>query len=288
MIFRLRRFLLLLLLLLLSACPQLPQPFQHDGVNPLLRLDGRAGVALILESGVSRNFATALRDSMNRMDVPVFLEGAPQSALALRLQLRKGSERTGLTELEMFWQLQDAEGLAIGHYDQLANVALSDWERGAPALMKRLADEAAPKLAGLMPIEDGTRPLVNAPSKPADKQLLVLEFVKGAPGDGNEALTRAMRLAMSANGIGLIEQAGPGAFRLQGQANVAKAGSNSESLHLEWRLLDPNGAEMALLELDGAVPAGLLEKPWGPMAGEIVASTAIELAGLIKDAGKKR
>ncbi|CAA6603967.1 conserved exported hypothetical protein [Rhodospirillaceae bacterium LM-1] len=286
MIFRARRF-SLFLLFLLAACPQLPQPFQHDAVNPLLRLDGRAGVVLILESNVPRTFATALRDSLNRQDVPVFLEGAPQDAFPLRLHLRKGTERAGLVELEMFWQLHDAEGLTIGHYDQLANVAASDWEKGAPSLMKRLADAAAPQLATLMPIEDGTRPLVSTPSKPADKQLLILEFVKGAPGDGNEALARAMRLALSANGIGLIEQAGPKAFRLQGQASVAKAGSNSESLHLEWRLLDPNGAEMALLELDGAVPAGLLEKPWGPMAGEIVASTAIELAGLIKDAGKK-
>lgn len=282
----LRLFFLLALLLLTAACPQLPQPFQHDQANPLLLLDGRAGVFLAFDDSVPAALIPALRAALMKQDVPVFLESPPTEALPLRLKLHKSAPRANTVELELFWELYDSEGLIIDHYDQKLRVVTDDWDKGSSALMKRLADEAAPHLAHLMPVEDGTRP--EAAAAPVLRPRLFVAPVEGAPGDGNDALARAMRLSLSANGIELVEKHGSDAFQLRGKATVTKADSRSERLHVEWTLLDAKGGEMAAMDQEGLVPAGLLHKPWGSLAGEIVASTAIELSGILKDAVKKR
>jgi hypothetical protein len=278
------RFFSLAALLLLAACPQLPQPFQHDGANPLLEIDGKAGVVLAFETDIPKALAPALRDALVRHDVPAFLDKAPREAFPLRLKLRKNAPRANTVELELFWELYDTDGLIVDHYDQKLRVVESDWDKGAPALMKRLANEAAPHLAGLMPADEGTKANSQLAALGAKPRLFV-QPVTGAPGDGNDALARAMRLSLSANGIEMTEGAGTGIYRLQGTTKVAKADAKSDNLRLDWTLFDPSGAEMATLDQEGLVPSGLLDKPWGPLAGEIVAGTAIELSALIKQVG---
>lgn len=281
-----RLFFLLALLLLTAACPQLPQPFQHDQANPLLLLDGRAGVFLAFDESAPAALLPALRAALMKQDVPVFLDKPPAEALPLRLKLRKAAPRADTVELELFWELYDSDGLVIDHYDQKLRVVVADWDKGVPALMKRLADEAAPHIARLMPVEEGTRQ--DEAATPGPRPRLFVAAVEGAPGDGNDAMARAMRLSLSASGIELVERPGEGIFQLKGKAAVARADSKSEKLQVEWTLLDPRGGEMASMDQAGLVPLGLLHKPWGTLAGEIVAGTAIELAGLLKDAAKPR
>lgn len=277
-----KRILALALLLLAAACPQLPQPFQHDQDNPLLLLDGRAGVFFVFDESAPVALVPALRAALMKQDVPVFLDKPPTEALPLRLKLHKSAPRANTVELELFWELYDSDGLVIDHYDQKLRVVVDDWDKGVPTLMKRLADEAAPHLARLMPVEEGTRQDETASS--ARRPRLFVAAVEGAPGDGNDALARAMRLSLSANGIELVEKTGGDVFQLKGKASVAKADSKSEKLHVEWTLLDAKGDEMAAMDQEGLVPLGLLSKPWGALAGEIVAGTAIEVSALLKDA----
>lgn len=277
------KLLVWLLLPLLAACPKLPQPFEHDQANPLLVLDGRGGVFFDLDPTAPRPFALALKAALMKQDVPVFMEKPPAEALALRLKLRPGPERGGTREIEFFWELLDREGLAVGHHDQKARVLSDDWQKGAQALMKRLADDAAPALAALMPVEDGTKP---ASPDAVKKIAIFIPPVEGAPGDGNDALMRAMRLALSANGMSLLEQPQPGAYQLKGKVSLGRSDPKGDKLHLEWTLQDAKGGEMASLDQDGMVAKGLLDKPWGSLASEIVAGTAIELAGLLKEAAQ--
>ncbi|TAN44983.1 MAG: hypothetical protein EPN26_16435 [Rhodospirillales bacterium] len=275
----------LCLVFLLAACPKLPRPFEHGTTNPLLDLDGKAGVILAFDQEIPENFAAAIQSALAKRDVPARLDNALPGALPLHLRARRTDQRGGSADMELFWELHDAEGLIIDHYDQRVRVNEKEWEQGNPLLMKRLAEEAAPKLAGLMPVEDGARPS-DSPVAQEAKTLLLLERVEGAPSDGNAALARSMRLALSVKNITMAEGPGDDVFRLIGKVKVDKAPPASQRLHIDWILTDPHGGEMAVLEQDGAVPEGLLDKPWGPLAGEIVAGTAQDLAGLLKEAGK--
>jgi hypothetical protein len=272
------------LALLLAACPQLPRPFEHERANPLLDLDDRAGVVLAFESDIPADFAKAVQTALAKQDVPARIEAAPKGALPLKLRQRRESLSPESDRLELFWELHDSEGLVIDHFDQQARVGAKDWAQGASPLMKRLAEEAAPRLARLMPVEEGTRPS-DSPLATAKRPRLLLESVEGAPGDGNTALTGSMRLALSAKGIEMAASPEADVFRLKAKVRVEKTPPAGQSLHIDWILSDPKGAEMAVLEQDGAVPEGLLDKPWGLLAREIVAGTAQELAGLLKEAG---
>lgn len=278
-----RSLFLLCLALLLPACPQLPQPFRHETENPLLSLDGRAGVRIAADAQMPAGFAQAVRASLLKKDVPVFIGSAPAEALPLQLRVRKSEPKGGTVLLELFWELHDTDGLAIGNYDQRARVAEADWTEGKPALLKILAEEAAPQLAGLMPVEEGTRP-EESPVQPAAKPRLFLKEIGGAPGDGNQSLLVAMRLALSANGIEITDRPDAQTFRLAGKVTLSGAGKDTERLHLDWLLFDPKDAEMASLEQGGLVPKGSLDGSWGTLSGEIVAGTAQNLAQLVKDA----
>jgi hypothetical protein len=276
------RFVAALSLLFLAACPRLPQPFEHDQANALLDIEGQAGMAFQFESGTPVGLSNALRDALVRLDVPAFVDKAPVAAFPLRLKVRKANPRANTVELQLFWELYDADGLAIDHYDQIQRVVESDWDKASAALMKRLANEAAPKLAQMMPIEDGTKPSPQAAQ--AAKPRLFMEPVQGAPADGNDALYRAIRLSLLANGIEMAEAAAPDVYRLKGLAKVSKADAKNDKLHMTWTLYDGAGGEIAALDQEGLVAQGTLDRPWGPLAGEIVAGTAIELSQLMKQA----
>lgn len=279
-----RVLVLLLLAPLLAACPKLPQPFEHDQANPLLLLDGQAGVFFDFDADAPQALVPAMKAALMKQDIPVFLDKPPAEAFRLRLKSKRGLERGATSELELFWELLDQEGLAIGHYDQKARLLTSEWSAGSPQLMKRLAEEAAPALAALMPVEEGTKP--TATQANTERPKLFIAPIEGAPGDGNEALLRAMRLSLLANGIDIVDKDEAASHKLKGLVKLSRADAKGDQLHVEWTLADPKGGEMASLDQQGMVPKGLLDKPWGTLAAEIVAGTAIELSALLKDAAK--
>jgi hypothetical protein len=117
-----------------------------------------------------------------------------------------------------------------------------------------------------------------APQAPApgsaEAPNVYIEAVKGAPGDGNRALTMAMSVELATDGIGVTSDRTRARFVLAGVVNVAANPAGTETVKIIWRILSPTGAELAKVEQASAIEKGSLNRSWGDTAYDVANAAA--------------
>jgi hypothetical protein len=93
-----------------------------------------------------------------------------------------------------------------------------------------------------------------------------LAGVKGAPGDGNEALARALAQYLGRHNIALVPRKEEGAYVIEGRVSLTKSSATEETVSILWLLADAKGRELARIEQANAVPSGALSARWGETA----------------------
>jgi hypothetical protein len=107
--------------------------------------------------------------------------------------------------------------------------------------------------------------------------------VVGAPGDGEQALARAMTLMLGNTGVTMSTADDAKAWRVDAIVAVAKQGKQ-DGVNLKWRILDAKGTILGEVEQNNQVPAGQLAKNWGETAVLAAAAAAPGLAEVIAKA----
>ncbi len=121
------------------------------------------------------------------------------------------------------WDLVDASSKLVCNHSQGVEGTWWQWEYGDPRIIRSVGKVAAKPIVAMIRVEPDTVP----PGAPQPANLLI-EEVKGAPGDGNSALTREMKVAAKAAGIATTELPDVATHVLQG---VVRAEAPSRQVH---------------------------------------------------------
>lgn len=283
---RFRLCLSLLLLSGLTACGDLPQPFLGNPGGPLARrLSQPAATRLIipppgnalLADDASRGLASDLAQALQRQAVPAFA----QPAKAGDWRLVASAESRAATVTPTFTVL-DPQGKERGKVQGPA-VASPAWEAGKPETLTRVADEAAPRIATMLTRIETLRQeadpnsLFNRPPK------VMVADVTGAPGDGDSALAKQLRLHLGLLGPDIQDSAEGADFAVRGQVHVVPLAHHKERVEIQWMIKDADGRDLGKVVQLNEIPAGTLDHYWGDVAVVVATQAAAGVKQVMKE-----
>lgn len=130
--------------------------------------------------------------------------------------------------------------------------------------MERLAAAIAATVTGQSGPASPPRPAAPAPT--AALASIMVTGVSGAPGDGNQSLTSAMRQALAIGGLSVLDKPRPDTLTVTGKVAVTPLTPRIEKVTLAWQVR--RGDEViATIDQENQVPVGSLNHSWGPIAG---------------------
>jgi hypothetical protein len=126
------------------------------------------------------------------------------------------------------------------------------------------------------------------PAAPQAEAVALVPPVTGAPGDGSQSLTAAMRRHLQSAGVKLVDSGtGANTYTVKGAVEMGPATDGQQPITIHWMVVDPNGKTMdkAVVQRN-KVAEGSLDGPWGQVADLAAGEAARSLARLIgKPAG---
>ena len=98
--------------------------------------------------------------------------------------------------------------------------------------------------------------------------------MRGAPGNGNEALTAALKTALRGRDLTISEDPRQAGFVIQGVVNTGEPVSGRQYIRIIWRVDTVTGDEVGKAVQENTVIAGSLDGEWGHVA-EVVSNAAV-------------
>ncbi len=262
--------LLLILPLLLGACGDLPQPFrgrpgaeaQRLAVPLAVRLAVPPPTEALLNDEGAKGLADKMAEALRAQDIPAVATPAP---LPLDWRVDIAAERQGQSVRPRF-RLVDADG-KVQAASQGNTVPLARWAEPTPELFTELATQAAPELGRLLLQVEAARKSTDPQSIAAGPPRIRLAGVKGATGDGNQALATRMREFLGNEGFVVQDVADGAGYALEGDVVIAPAASPAQQrVEIQWIVSRRDGEELGRVVQLNEVPNGRLRGLWGDIA----------------------
>lgn len=280
----------LLLLPVLTACGDLPQPFRGNpggqagmlAAPPAYRVAILDPAGALLPATASRALSEALSEALLGAEVPASATATP---LPLDWLLTVEAELNGSSVTPRF-QLTDPDGRDQGTAEG-APVPARDWSEARPDLLRRVARDAAPRIADLLLRAEAARkgmdPAVLAATGPPR---IFVPAVRGAPGDGNAALTARLREALGTQGMVVQDIAEGARFAVTGQVNVVdQPATRTQRVEILWTVSRVDGFDLGRVLQLNEVPMGVLERFWGDVAFAAANEAAGGVRTVVSNAG---
>jgi hypothetical protein len=265
--------LVLLVTLLLAGCGDFPRPFQGNpgavarrlAQPPPARLTVPPPPDALLGDSQAVDLAADLARALQQVEVPaVATDDLSGQALPGDWRLAVTSQLRDHDVVPRFL-LQNPRGEEQGRLDG-APVPARDWQAGAPATLRAVAEQAAPAIASLLTAIEARRQhadpnsLMNRPAR------VFVPPVTGAPGDGDAMLTAQLRRKLP--GLGDTVQTTPeGAdYTVTGTVTLTPPLQGEQRVEIAWTVDDAAGAECGRVTQINQVPAGTLDHYWGDVA----------------------
>ena len=144
------------------------------------------------------------------------------------------------------------------------------WEYGDPRIIRTAGKKAAKAFSTLLHGDDDSMMPLEM-----HRAGIVVTPVEGAPGGGNEALTRAVVAALQKAGIAVTEDPRQAAFVLRGTVAVADAAGGLKSVRIEWTVTTFDGTRLGRASQENALAADTVDGDWAQVA-RLVAGAAVE------------
>ena len=103
----------------------------------------------------------------------------------------------------------------------------------------------------------------------------LIKPVQGAPGNGNEALTAALKSALRDRDLTISEDPRQAGFVIQGVVDTGDAVNGRQYVRIIWRVNTVTGEEVGKAVQENTVVAGSLNGEWGHVA-EVVSHAAVK------------
>ena len=271
--------LLLLLGGMLAACGDLPHPFQPaDKSTKAWSRPGDVAWGSILVPpirGLPAAQSAALMDevveALHLRDVPASTRTAGRGSIVLAGNIARVSGK-------LRWTLVTPDGETVLRFDEpIAGVSSDD----AGALdLAAIAARAARRVSAALklPATDDTK---TAPRVP-----VVLETVRGAPGDGGIALARAMRHSLARIGVSIADAPGKESLSILGRVSVARGdtAASGATVTIAWDVFLPDGRRLGTVSQSNRVAAEQLTGTWGVLPKAVARAGAPGIAQLLRQA----
>jgi hypothetical protein len=291
----------LVLALILAGCAALtepfgvqdpfaiPKPFEGRERNDAMLQLATEVPAVVVNApmGLEDAIAMALRDRVvtvaQARDVPALAMPIVRAwALDGRAARISTNKKGGGESVVIFWRLVDDQAVERARFsveaksgaDGLSEVALAG-----------LATQTASRLDTALMRPDTQ---IAQQAATVEKAVVWVGEIRGAPGDGNLALARALGGVLPMKGVRIDSHKAKAQWRIEGQVKIAATSAAQDVVTLTWRVFDAKGVEAGKIEQENAVPHGRLSKPWAEIAGFAAEAAAEGITQLIQQlsAGK--
>ncbi len=262
------RLIALAAILALAGCGDFPRPFMGNpgatarrlAVPPPPRLLVLAPGDALLTDAASKQFADDLATALQNAEVPAVTD-SPRTD-DWRLVVHAVSR--GATIVPVY-TVVDPRGADQGKTEG-PPVPEADWSAATAATLTKTAIASAPGIATLLTHIEAALMQADPNSLIYRAAHVMVAAVTGAPGDGNFALTRAMRDKLSNLGP-LVQDTPEGAdFVLRGQVKMVPIPGNQERVEIQWLLFDAQQHDLGRIIQLNEIPAGSLNGFWGDVA----------------------
>ncbi len=270
----------------------IPQPFKGKERNDDMIAQAIRVPALIVAvpGGLAEERAKALRDRVVELaqasDIPALSEASVRawslSGEAARIEttakpLGKGKKkRDEGGQGVIAWRLADPEGVQRAKFSVTFKTVQETLGEGDLGIVAQ--DTVNALDAALLRPDTQISQTITAEVKP----IAWVGAVKGAPGDGNQALARALSGILPLKGVALGETRAKAQWQIEGTIKVVAGPAGQDVVTLTWRVLDSSGKEAGSITQENAVPRGRLTKPWREIAGFAAEAAAEGIAQLIQ------
>jgi hypothetical protein len=191
-----RRGWVLAALLALGACADIPRPLRGNpgGLAPRLAVPLAIRLAVpppgeaLLPDASARLLSEALSEALQAQDVPAVATATP---LPLDWRLVVTARSQGAQVVPSF-AILDADGRSQGVVPATA-IPARLWAEAAPETLRDLATQGAPRITQMLLGVQAARASATPAAIAGGPTRLRLVPVRGAPGDGNQALTSRLR-----------------------------------------------------------------------------------------------
>lgn len=121
--------------------------------------------------------------------------------------------------------------------------------------------------------------LLAVPAYAADEfvtdELAAYVDVVGAPGDGKEALERALSNRLLDRGFAVSSSPAVNAYEIQGIVRLSPADRGKENIRIDWIVFAPDGTRLSNVTQTNVIRKGSLDRRWG-VAAEAAADAAAQ------------
>lgn len=104
--------------------------------------------------------------------------------------------------------------------------------------------------------------------------LLASITVSGAPGDGEQSLTRALYNELGGAGVQQAPSEAASVYEIEGVVKIAPAQRGKESVVINWIVFDPDGNTLGHVSQGKIVRKGALDRAWGSIAAGAASAAA--------------
>lgn len=127
--------------------------------------------------------------------------------------------------------------------------------------------------------------LLAMPADAADEfaadELAAYVDVVGAPGDGKEALERALSNRLLDRGLTVSSSPVVNAYEIQGIVSLSPAGRGKENIRIDWIVFAPDGTRLSNVTQTNVIRKGSLNRRWGPAADAAAEAAAQDIFRLL-------
>ena len=278
---------LLLASLALAACADIPRPYRGAPGGLASRLAVPLAIRLavappgqaLLSDASARQYAEALSEALQAQEVPAVATAAP---LPLDWRLVVTAESRGAQVAPRF-DIQDADGRSQGAVPGAA-VPIQRWAEASADTLSASAQQAAPAVARMLLGVQAARASASASAIAGGPVKLRLIPVRGAPGDGNQALTARLREFLSNRGYVVQDLADGAAFGVTAEVNMASGSPGKQRVEIQWIVSRRDGEELGRVLQLNEVPAASLSRFWGDVAYAAAEEAAGGVQTIIRNA----
>lgn len=266
----------LLSCLVVSACGDLPEPFiGNPGATarrlaqpppPLLAVP--PGSDTLLPDAANRDLADQIATALQGTEVPAVVRAPAKSDW----RLVTSAANHGATVTPSFIVI-DPQGKEEGRADG-EPVPLAEWAAASPALLQRVAQEAAPRIGAVLTSIRVAHDKADPKSLYNRAARVEVADVTGAPGDGNATLTRQMRARLAVLGPVVLTTPTGADFVVQGRVVMVPQPKRQERVEIQWIVKTGSGDERGRVVQLNEIPAGSLDHYWGDVAVVVAAEAS--------------
>ena len=264
--------------LALAACagePTQPLPYGVMTKEPGLLgvITAQSGVEVMPPAGAGGGLAASLAEAL-----AAALREQDIAALAGQ-ELSGGHRISGKAQihenaLQTAWKLHDAGGAQVAQFETREALPAGAQEDAIPeSILRAVAERTAAAFAPhLLPSE----------AHAASLRAFVPD-IAGAPGDGGKSLPSALREALRAAGLTIVDAAAADALTINGTVQVSDLDAERQLVSLSWQVNAPDGGEIGRIDQNNPVSRGQLEAGWGGVAYAAASGAAEGILPLLDD-----